>query len=270
MLYNDFVKASCDNSRNVELIKVKSMLEYNLNSIAKQKGMTLEEIANQKPKIELKCNNEKKADLIAQMLNSKALEKEEEITNDIKLLESIDAKLINLETKVKDSNSLSKKILRDSMISKKSIEEISYEIYDTIRYTLVIDDKTYINNVEKSLNLLLNLGYKIILNKFKNKWGNTIYQGINVGLITPYDVKIEIQFHTNQSFVTKEYLNHTYYEIYRNLFANTKERQLAYQIMRINQALVHIPDKAINYTYKNIAEENETEKNKKYFKIKVK
>mgnify|MGYP003623518034 CR=1 FL=1 len=59
--------------------------------------------------------------------------------------------------------------------------------------------------------------------------------------VTPDGVKVELQFHTDASFHTKEVLNHSYYETARSETATIDEIIEANEMMKQNQANVNIP-----------------------------
>lgn len=234
-----------------KLIAIREILEYTLKDIVSLQGMTLKELANQNLYKEVKNTKIQKIMEISNKYKLNAIKQEPYITNDIKSLESKVAFLVNSNTVLKSKNSLARKILLYSNKFNINLEDAANKMCDIIRYTLVLDDRLYIEEVQRILDKIIDYGYKVIPNKFENHWGDLLYQGINVGLLTPYNTKIEIQFHTYESYATKEYLNHIYYEIYRNPFINGIEKKLAEEIMRINQSLVKIPKKAIGYEYKH-------------------
>ena len=53
------------------------------------------------------------------------------------------------------------------------------------------------------------------MEKFRNAWGGKFYQGVNVHLVSPSGVRVELQFHTPQSFEIKQ-ASHEVYEIRRS------------------------------------------------------
>lgn len=157
----------------------------------------------------------------------------------MKTLECDGAHLVGFENRLKSSKSLSRKVLADAHIKGVTLEEAAESIGDSLRYTLAIDETSYSEIVSKSLKQLQNEGYQI--KKVKNFWGDDIYQGINVSLLTPDGFKMEIQFHTAASFYTKEVLNHSYYEVARSETATIDKIIEANDIMKQNQSKVKIP-----------------------------
>lgn len=160
-------------------------------------------------------------------------------TEFMKTLENNGGKLTGLEHRMKSQDSLTRKILSDSHIKGISLEEAAESIGDSLRYTMIVPEENYANVASKSLQQLQENGYTI--NKVKNYWGDDIYQGVNVSLTTPDGVKMELQFHTEDSFYTKEVLNHKYYEIARSETATDDEIIEATEIMIVNQSYVKVP-----------------------------
>ena len=239
-------------NKNIEdknfLLSLRNQLQDKLINSAKEKNMTLNNLKKQ-----LEYNNCNSNDLKLAISNlneykSYIIKYEDYITHDIKNLETNNSKLINTKTYIKSNNSIIRKIVSKDL--KINFDNIINQIYDIIRYTIIIDEDKYINEVETYLNKLSNIGYQIIDDRFKNFWGNDIYQGINACLSTPYGIKIEIQFHTKDSYITKQFLNHTYYEIYRNPITTDYEKELSRKIMIINQSMVNVPKNTLGYSYK--------------------
>jgi hypothetical protein len=181
---------------------------------------------------------------LAKGIYQRAETSEPKVTETLKTLEMDGAHLEGLKFKLKSTESLTRKILTDSQLKGISLGESASGISDSLRYTLVINEANYAETVESSLIKLQNQGYTI--NKVKNYWGNKTYQGINAILTTPEGLKMELQFHTNASYYTKEVLNHSYYEIERSLTASLDEAKEANKIMVENQSHVRVPKGAQN------------------------
>ena len=87
---------------------------------------------------------------------------------------------------------------------------------DSLRYTFIIDDANYVAGIRKTMEKFADLGYRN--GKFDAAWfTRPDYKGVNINLVTPQGVKMELQFHTSQSFNVKQILNHPLYEEYRTL-----------------------------------------------------
>ena len=78
-------------------------------------------------------------------------------------------------------------------------------------------------------------GYQI--DRVGNSWGDDYYQGLNMTLISPNGQYFELQFHTEDSFMVKEKINHVYYEQSRDSTLSENARKIAQEIQRINQEL---------------------------------
>ena len=183
-----------------------------------------------------------RADDLSSGILNKVKEVEPDVTKIMKSLEKEGAHLEGLDYRLKSGESLSRKILSDAHVKGVTLEEAATSIGDSLRYTLVIDETNYSDIVSKSLRQLQNDGYSI--SKVKNFWGDEIYQGINVSVVTPGGIKIGLQFHTEASYYTKEVLNHSYYEIARSETATIDEIINANDAMIENQSKVNVPSRA--------------------------
>ena len=179
-----------------------------------------------------------KIDKISEKLYFRALKVEPLVTSFLKRYENSDCRLVGLDNKIKSKESLDRKI-RLLLSENISIENISKEIKDSLRYTFEIDINNYSKVVNNILEGLSNNEYKIII--FNNYWNNEEYKGINVNLITPYNLKIEVQFHTKESYYIKEFINHPYYEIKRDLKSTDSMIRFAIEEMKKSISSVNIP-----------------------------
>jgi hypothetical protein len=192
---------------------------------------------------------------LASELYRNASEMEKTTTSVIESLQKDGVELKGLEHRLKTEESLERKLLTDSHMNEISLREAAGNINDSLRYTLVSDEANYTRMVSESLEELEKQGYKV--ERFKNFWGNDIYQGINVTLIAPNGTKIELQFHTNASYTTKEVMNHQLYEIARSESSTAAEIAMANRQMAENQKLVLRPDKAENLSLEMLHERQE-------------
>lgn len=100
--------------------------------------------------------------------------------------------------------------------------EAAERLSDSIRYTFVISEENYVAGIKRTMEEFSRLGYKN--GKFDPTWfTRPDYRGVNINMITPQGVKMELQFHTPASFNTKQNINHALYEKFRTL---PKARQL--------------------------------------------
>lgn len=125
---------------------------------------------------------------------------------------------------------------REKVLIRKEVNSIN-DLFDVVRYTAVSKTKNYIKNKDKILKDLEKKGFTIY--QEKNTWHNNGYKGINVKLISPDNVKFELQFHTNESLLAKEKV-HKYYEEQRLPFTTEeRKRELA---IKMNQIFNKIPN----------------------------
>lgn len=139
--------------------------------------------------------------------------------------------LDGLEYRVKSLGST-----REKVLIRKEVNSIN-DLFDVVRYTSVSKTKDYIKNKNKILKDLEKKGFKIY--QEKNTWLRNGYKGINVKLISPDNVKFELQFHTEQSLEAKEKV-HKYYEEQR-LPSTTEERKRELAII-MNEIFNEIPN----------------------------
>lgn len=125
---------------------------------------------------------------------------------------------------------------REKVLIRKEVNSIN-ELFDVVRYTAVSKTKDYIKNKDKILKDLEKKSFKIY--QEKNTWLRNGYKGINVKLISPNNIKFELQFHTEQSLEAKEKV-HKYYEEQR-LPSTSEERKRELAII-MNQIFNEIPN----------------------------
>ena len=158
--------------------------------------------------------------VLAQSLIAEAQAAEPDITRDVRELEETGAYLTGLTHRIKEEDSLMQKILADAVKDNVNLNQAADGISDVLRYTLVIKDEDYSRRVPEALQKLTESDYQVI--KFHNAWGGKFYQGINVQLLSPAGVKMELQFHTPNSYTIKQ-ASHDVYEIRRNPEATPEE-----------------------------------------------
>ena len=230
-----------DNTIEVQYI-VPSLAEdvLRLQRMAMEEGMTLKEYGNQKSESTVSPEVQLEADTLAKQIRLSAEMKEPSVTEDMKSLEKNGNYLAGLDKNLKSVESLSRKIISDANKKNISLETAASDIGDSIRYTLICSEDTFTEDVRSSLLELQRKGYKIA--KYKNKFNETYYHGINVNLLTPDNTIIELQFHTEQSFLAKGEMTHLYYEIARNDFTTQEAKDLANKIQEGITKLVPQPD----------------------------
>lgn len=156
---------------------------------------------------------------------------EAKITGD--LLENVGG-LISLETRVKSPSSTYEKVY-----IREKYDSVS-KLGDILRYTSLKDEETYAKDVKKDIDRLEKKGYTVI--KEINYWkdGTTGYNGINYCLLSPDNVKVELQFHTSESHKCKETELHKLYEKARVEQDPEKKKRLELKQVEIG-AKVKVP-----------------------------
>jgi len=123
-------------------------------------------------------------------------------------------KLQGLDFRLKSPDSLQRKIATDAAETFLPPEQAAQNIHDALRYTTVIDGDGYQAAAQASLDALKAQGYQV--ERLRNTWETPGYSGVNVAMKTPDGFNFEMQYHTSQSFATKEAV-HPLYEQYRVL-----------------------------------------------------
>lgn len=186
------------------------------------------------------------ANVLAAQLLLKAREAEDGITAAMQQLETDGAYLEGLENRFKRADSLSGKILADAEGNHESLDKAAGAISDVLRYTLVVDEKSYAAQVPRALHQLEESGFTVL--KFRNAWGGKFYQGINAQLMSPEGVRVELQFHTAQSYAIKQ-VSHEVYEIRRSPQATDEERAEAVRMSIVYNSHVIMPAGADKVTW---------------------
>jgi len=159
------------------------------------------------------------------------------IKNIKKLMESLQSKSSKLSDNyskfmVKSHSSLSDKIYKRLKYDKQSITNIKKNLGDYIRFTFIINEKKYKDEVMRIIkDLYIHGGMCSSLkpNKKVIMWDlGDYYQGINTVYICNKfkKIPIEIQFHTKSSIDTKEYKLHPLYEKYRKKCKTENKKKL--------------------------------------------
>lgn len=123
--------------------------------------------------------------------------------NLVRLADDAGAEMAMLEFRLKQRESLARKIAQDAVEKNVTLQEAADSIGDAIRYTMVVDPQDYAQTVRNVLDDFEGQGFDVFKNK--NYWqeGNS-YKGINTNIRTPDGTVFELQFHTPQSLATKD------------------------------------------------------------------
>lgn len=195
--------------------------------------------------------------LYSKLLRKKAEEIEEDTTKDLVFLEQSGIGILkSLENRLKPISSIVEKITNESINYNGSFERAANFMYDTLRYTFVINDDIYLEKLDECLHKLESMGYLVI--DLKNKWSDEYYKDINVRVVSKNKKDIfEIQFHTPLSYRIKEGVNEEskknstrdLYRVSRDREAPRWLRARADDLRRYLQTFIKIPDGIIDYTY---------------------
>ena len=186
---------------------------------------------------ESKAFSEKALSYISTQLKEEAVdyykrcvEAEPKITSDLcEIADEIGTELFGIKHRLKSAGDTADGVCRfaDKIDEKmkeaeKAGQPISYKeaaesIHDLVRYTMVATPKTLVLNYLETREKLEAKGYRFV--RVKNTWEtyslNVPYRGVNTQVESPYGIIFELQFHTTESFVTKD-IAHEMYETTRD------------------------------------------------------
>ena len=172
--------------------------------------------------------NEKPKDELEEIENlyKDLTKKEPKITEEIKrIIGKSNGHLEGLDFRIKTKDSLFRKIEKEFLERNGAVSktEIFNNMKDILRYTTILDFETFTEEYNKIKELILKENYNII--KIGNTWQDgSVYKGINT-VIEKNGVKIEMQYHTKESFELKNGILHKLYEEYRDIKTNEKRRK---------------------------------------------
>lgn len=190
--------------------------------------------------------------LIAEMLTERR-EVEPEYTDLLlKISKEQGGEMIGLDSKFKKAEGVIEKI--DRKIKKKGLppEAAAKDIVDSLRYTMSFAPDKYTEGVRTAVQALAKKGIKF--DSMENNWSRgDAYNGINaIFRDTSTGLKIELQFHTPESFNVKDRLNHDDYVFNREGRGTPAQRLVRHERMRQRADAVTFP-KNIDELSSNIA-----------------
>lgn len=180
------------------------------------------------------------SEILAAGLLRDAMREEQRVTADMRALEGEGTRLAGLDCRLKDRESLTRKILDRAQRKSLSLFEAADDIGDVLRYTVLADGASYSAFVPQAIGEMAARGYAV--EKFHNAWGEKFYQGVNVRFAGG-GVRFEVQFHTPQSFAVKQE-SHEVYEIRRSPDATPAEIADATRKSLAYNAKVVVPEGA--------------------------
>jgi len=158
------------------------------------------------------------------------------------IVNSTGGELHDLEYRLKSPKSIWRKFFSDYLPDAASPEDAMNGITDAVRYTIVFDNDTFVDNVIKTQDVLKSYGYEKYDHKWKNYFGyggtyagyNTVYRNVKTGEL------IEIQFHTRETIATKP-ISHKMYEQARTLPPGPERTRLESQMRDMWQNIPRPP-----------------------------
>jgi len=197
---------------------------------------------------------------VAQYYQSQAEQSEPALTEMMQTLAELSGgNLTGLEHAVKSAESLQNKIERDMLEKGISAQEAASEINDRNRYTLVLNDEAFVENVQRVQAELEKQGWSQYDEKYKNFFASgDNYDGYNTVVIHESGQRFELQFHTEDSLRIKEQV-HPIYEKFRET-RNTADRRVLWQQMADAYATAEQPPGWENLPGRQVVREKPGEK----------
>lgn len=156
-----------------------------------------------------------------------------------RLAQEMGGELMGLEHRLKTPSALRSKLTR---LTQDGEALADVEVYDALRYTLLLADDpagAHDRDIRTALARFEAEGH--VVEVVKNYWpGGDTYAGVNVTLRLPSGLPWELQFHTRQSYATKD-ATHDDYEIFRAPATPLERRRGLYDKMRAIWDAVRVP-----------------------------
>ena len=246
---------AADYATKKALIEERASLKNQLLESIHAKGMTMQDYVKYCGTIaQVDPATQKLITAAATDVHQKAIQAEPTISSLMKSLETDGVHLTGFDHRFKSVDSIGRKVtnLLKGSTDPEDIVKYASKVNDNLRYTLILDEANYTDQMYTRLNKLLDEGYEII--GMNNSWGNIAYQGLNVSMLAPEGVRVEVQFHTDSSFYAKETLSHSFYEIKRSALADAADREIAGKIQILDQSItVNTIKDLVGVPWKDIA-----------------
>ena len=164
---------------------------------------------------------------VAEKVYSEAEKHEPEISKDlIDNVKKVNGKMYGLDFRMKQVTSMAGKIGDDAKKNNWTFEEAGDDIKDAVRYTMILNDSSFVKDYNKIKSSLEAKGYKEVrLKNFYQMYedGESQQKAVQCVYQTKDGYVFELQFHTNNSQGAKE-LNHPLYEEWRNASTSQKRK----------------------------------------------
>lgn len=145
--------------------------------------------------------------------------------------------LVGLDHRIKSVDSLKRK-LADMVELDPHLElgDAGERIYDVLRFTVVADPAEYATVVDALLDELRRQGVTVV--EVRNTWAGPGYRGINVRLLAGVNQRLEIQFHTRDSYAAAKSTRGQYEELRLSATPPDRAAELA---ASIDEAFARVP-----------------------------
>jgi hypothetical protein len=156
--------------------------------------------------------------------------------------------LAGFEHRIKGDDRLLEKVAeQEAAEPDKSSSAILQKIPDALRFTFCVRSDNYTNGYYDVKARLEDQGYEMY--QSANHWTDPEYKGINTRWMTSQGQRVEVQFHTPESFHAKQYVTHKAYERLRiPQIADEERRELedfqgeVSSYIKVPEGAVGIPD----------------------------
>jgi hypothetical protein len=150
--------------------------------------------------------------------------------------------LVGLEHMLKGEDRLKEKIAERLRYNPDlSPRQAAAGVPDAVRFTLAYGESDYTDGVLADAERLKGAGYELL--KLKNLWAKDQYKGINSQWLRPATgLRLEVQFHTPQSWEAKEFTHKAYERLRDPLTSKAEETELEVYQRRVNALVKRPPD----------------------------
>lgn len=145
-----------------------------------------------------------------------------------------------LENKIKSHDSLLRKLKAKEHKYGRPLDPFN-DINDALRYTMELPTEQYVEGANSTLEKIRAQGWEI--KELENSWTpGDPYSGLHAIVNIPDGINFELQFHTPQSYHTKDVMNHAKYERFRDPDTPLEEKQDLYEEMAQTWDEVPVPE----------------------------
>jgi hypothetical protein len=151
--------------------------------------------------------------------------------------------LAGFDRRIKGEDRLKEKVAEQAAAEPdKPASAILRKTPDALRFTCCFEPDSYVRGYYDIKARLEDAGHEMY--RSANYWADPEYKGINTRWITQQGQRFEVQFHTPESFHTKEVLTHRAYERIRDTTTSRPELRELHAFQRELSAWIPVPDGA--------------------------